>query len=299
MMGQQHVVSTMAAYGLILGTLGRPNKNVVGTLTETTSQSIAHNEILNTLKFPEIADFIYRVLSSAPQSDAAWIQQAAEPAYLFLGMLIAGGWALLPDIDHHNSTITRKIPLKLGVVISGFVRLISGGHRKGTHSLVPVLTLAVLGSLVSFSQWAVIALAIASTFLISRLILPAKAKKYTYFLVGGLIVVSMLLVKYAIEPTNTNSWWVILAISGGYLGHIVGDWLTVEKIQPFYPFSTFSHSLGLFHVGGKFETRFMRFVFYTLLVLVILLFLAQLPEVVYDSFVAFGVDLSSYGTHYV
>ena len=57
---------------------------------------------------------------------------------LIITTLACAGAGILPDIDHHNGSIARSIPPVSGW-IARIVGLISGGHRKGTHSILGII----------------------------------------------------------------------------------------------------------------------------------------------------------------
>jgi hypothetical protein len=66
---------------------------------------------------------------------------------LAAGIALTAGAGVLPDLDEPGSTIARTF----GFLTGGFswiVHKISGGHRKGTHSLlgVALMTLAAIGA---------------------------------------------------------------------------------------------------------------------------------------------------------
>lgn len=84
--------------------------------------------------------------SHAATGAAAWVALAGtvpgtlglvgpfDNAGLAAGMVVAAGAALLPDIDHHNGTIAHSLP-PISNLAAKLSENLSGGHRKGTHSL--------------------------------------------------------------------------------------------------------------------------------------------------------------------
>ena len=62
---------------------------------------------------------------------------------LLAGAVFTAGAATVPDIDEHGSTISRTLGF-FTETVSWIVHKVSGGHRKGTHSIlgVAVFTLA-------------------------------------------------------------------------------------------------------------------------------------------------------------
>ena len=53
------------------------------------------------------------------------------------GALVCAGAALLPDADHHSGTIANSLRPVSNVVVKG-IEAVSGGHRKGTHSILGI-----------------------------------------------------------------------------------------------------------------------------------------------------------------
>lgn len=64
-------------------------------------------------------------------------------AELALGTAVCAGGAVLPDIDHPGSGVSRTFgPLTRGFAV--VIGRLSGGHRRGTHSLLGAAAFAVL-----------------------------------------------------------------------------------------------------------------------------------------------------------
>ncbi|WP_262925695.1 metal-dependent hydrolase [Kocuria atrinae] len=59
------------------------------------------------------------------------------------GALICAGAALLPDIDHPSGTVARSLPPFSGW-LARIVSRLSGGHRRGTHSVIGLLVFTLL-----------------------------------------------------------------------------------------------------------------------------------------------------------
>src|SRR5580692_11764933 len=69
---------------------------------------------------------------------------------LAAGVVLTAGAALLPDIDEPRSTIGREGGF-LTMALAWVVHRVSGGHRKGTHSLLGA-------ALFTAMAWAAVAL---------------------------------------------------------------------------------------------------------------------------------------------
>jgi membrane-bound metal-dependent hydrolase YbcI (DUF457 family) len=62
--------------------------------------------------------------------------------HLATGIALTAGAGVLPDLDEPGSTIARTFGFLTGA-FAWIVHKISGGHRKGTHSLIGVAVMAV------------------------------------------------------------------------------------------------------------------------------------------------------------
>src|SRR5919205_2069496 len=83
--------------------------------------------------------------SHAASGALAWVSTATTVPPLFgahlgprdvlIGTAVCAGAALLPDLDHHDSTVANFLgpPSELAARIIGWA---SGGHRHGTHSFL-------------------------------------------------------------------------------------------------------------------------------------------------------------------
>lgn len=132
------------------------------------------------------------------------------------GVAVAAASALLPDIDHPNSALGRRVPWLSGPISIVF------GHRGITHSALALLAVVV-----------------ALTWLWRQG--PA----------GGAIDLTMLGLPTTPDPAVT--WVLVQAVAVGYLSHLVGDWLTPSGIPLLWPWSR-TFSLNLFRTGGLGET---------------------------------------------
>jgi len=69
----------------------------------------------------------------------------AQPSlpWLLGGGMLAGAGALLPDLDQTGSTAARSLGF-VSLLAAWIVRAVSGGHRKGTHSLAGYATAGLI-----------------------------------------------------------------------------------------------------------------------------------------------------------
>ena len=75
------------------------------------------------------------------------VVQVPDTPTLIVTTLACAGAGMLPDIDHHNGSIANSIP-PISRWVARIVGAVSGGHRKGTHS---ILGLAVFWAIAYFS----------------------------------------------------------------------------------------------------------------------------------------------------
>lgn len=99
--------------------------------------------------------------SHALSGAAAWVALTStmpgfgvvplEPLGVLTGAAVCAGAALLPDIDHPSSTVATALPG--GRVIAGVASGVTGGHRKGMHSIVAMLAVVIGAIALSFATW--------------------------------------------------------------------------------------------------------------------------------------------------
>lgn len=187
--------------------------------------------------------------SHAITGATAWLAvagPAAGPLHLngwglAAGALVSAGAALLSDLDHAGATVSRSLP-PITNVLSAVVSVISGGHRKGTHSVVGVALFTVLA-------WASAAWtmdfqgdtihpgpAIASV-MVASLGLKAMRLGFNPLVSWALSLGSGAAVFFTLAPGNPG--WFPVAIGLGVIVHILGDMITTEGVPLLYPFSKF------------------------------------------------------------
>jgi len=160
------------------------------------------------------------------------------PGVVLLGVGIAAGAALLPDADHHNATIAHSVPVA-GRVAAGAIGALSGGHRKGMHSLLAVVAVIIgmiyLGQLTwtpdgwdrTLHLGAAISAGACVTFAVKVLKL---AKSWPLAWLTG-IVFGLAVGLMAPEATAFLPW----CIGAGYLTHLLGDMLTAGGVPLLWP----------------------------------------------------------------
>lgn len=171
--------------------------------------------------------------SHSVSAAAAWLMlneagviTITDTPTLIVTTLVAAGAGMLPDIDHHNGTIAHSFP-PISRWTARFVGKISGGHRKGTHSLIG---LAVFWALAYFAnQLTYAGIPILSLALVGYAGgLALRTFKAPGGWLGAIGLVALTLTTEALP----HAPWAILT---GAAVHIIGDALTTRGINPFWP----------------------------------------------------------------
>ncbi|MFV0434160.1 MAG: metal-dependent hydrolase [Leucobacter sp.] len=160
-----------------------------------------------------------------------------QPWAVLTGAVVCAGAALLPDADHHSATIARSVPG--GRAVAGAAGALSGGHRHGLHSLVAALGVWFLslwiGQLTcSVSWWEApiqtgAAVAVAALICLAVKTLRLAGSWPRAWAIG--IVVGAALALFLPSGAHWFAWCVTL----GYGIHLLGDWLTAQGINWFWP----------------------------------------------------------------
>lgn len=148
------------------------------------------------------------------------------------GTLLCGGTALLPDIDHPNSTVAHTLgPITQG--LCSVVGAISGGHRQKTHTLVFALLMGVASYFLLQLGWpAVFGLFFLCGAWAIRLLGP-KQIKYSLFGIGIPVLAGIL--AWFIANTYPPHWWMVWAVLGGSIMHLAGDIVTKGGVPLLWP----------------------------------------------------------------
>jgi membrane-bound metal-dependent hydrolase YbcI (DUF457 family) len=181
---------------------------------------------------------------------AAWIAITASAPYLtsglypvntvgvFTGAIICAGAALLPDADHSSATIAQSVPV-IGQAVTGAIGKMAGGHRQGLHSILA--TIGVLASSIALgfihvqTTWAGNLAAGSAIATVALVAFAARALKLTRggwvipWLLGAVIAIGMVV----LAPKELN--WLPIAISVGFIVHLIGDSLTVGGVPFLWP----------------------------------------------------------------
>ncbi|MGO2933160.1 MAG: metal-dependent hydrolase [Microbacterium sp.] len=159
-------------------------------------------------------------------------------AEVLIGSVVCAGAALLPDADHPSSTVAYAFPG--GRVVTGALGALAGGHRKGMHSLLAVLgiALAVYGLrflTITPEGWdrplrlgAAVVVAVCVAFGVKTL---GFASSWLIAWIAGLASGAAL--GYLLPTVLV---WLPLCVAVGYLVHLIGDTLTVGGVPWLWPF---------------------------------------------------------------
>lgn len=151
---------------------------------------------------------------------------------LVFGAVMAGGAAMLPDLDHPQASIARSLGPITGVS-ARLVAAVSGGHRQGTHSLLglgvfAVLTAALALHPVLIAAWAAFLLGLALG------AIGGEGRRTRAIASSGSVVVGGGLTMLAVvDPPPAAA--VVAAVVVGVAAHILGDMLTQEGCPLLWP----------------------------------------------------------------
>ncbi len=160
-------------------------------------------------------------------------------AGVLTGALVTAGAALLPDLDHPDGTVARSLRPLSTWLARGICRL-SGGHRRGTHS---VLGVAVFTGLAAAAQkigipveglgWVWPLAAVMSVLLIAFAVqvlafVPDRVAKLNWVVGIGLGVL------VGLHPP-AHEWWFAAAVATGVVAHLAGGLVTTRGIHLLYP----------------------------------------------------------------
>jgi membrane-bound metal-dependent hydrolase YbcI (DUF457 family) len=170
--------------------------------------------------------------------------------HLAAGIALTAGAGVLPDIDEPGSTIARTFGFLTGA-FAWIIHKISGGHRKGTHSLlgVALLTVASLGA----GSWQASARStgpwwhlVPAAFILALLI----ASGFRALRIGGhhgdaagIALAALVVWKNWDLALALHVPVLAVCLALGMLAHIAGDMCTHDGCPLLYPASR--HEFGL------------------------------------------------------
>src|SRR5260370_387636 len=144
---------------------------------------------------------------------------------------LTAGAAVLPDIDHPNSTLAHCFGF-LTRSIARFIGKISGGHRHLTHSILGVAGFAMLAWLAVRDRHDIAGKAGLAVFLTLILASGLYALGVRRHFADAIAVAAAV----ALVVTGIGLSLVAAAVGVGCATHVAGDMLTEQGCPLFYPF---------------------------------------------------------------
>lgn len=177
---------------------------------------------------------------------------------LVAGYAITAGAALWPDVDHPDSTVSQSLG-PLTWLMCRVVQALSGGHRRGTHSLAGC---AIMGGVTAGAVqarpavWATVVLAVMLSVMLASLVHVIPIRWMRRGWVDELVAVAVAV---------TIAWWPGLnlealapAVLIGTLTHALGDAITRQGIPFLWPISKKNVRLAYLRAGGPTEKYLIR-----------------------------------------
>lgn len=167
------------------------------------------------------------------------------PLALAIGFVMTTGGALLPDIDHPDSTATKTYG-PVTKVLSWVVDKVSGGHRRGTHSILGIGLLWFAlhqANLYRHQTWSNVLLILVMSLAASSAVRLLRIRGWVDDLLPIPIMVLLVLL-----PVDLSA--VAPAIALGCFAHVLGDMVTPQGCPVFWPLSNKNYSFKLFKAGA-------------------------------------------------
>lgn len=214
-----------------------------------------------------VATSTLATVSYASESVATWVQ--GHPFEVALGLIMVAGGCLIPDLDHHGSTMTKKLGW-VGWLLHHALAALGVKHRGFLHSaffgLLCGLFFAVLGILASafpvfgeFYPYIMLPVFLFFAAITFGFIFGKKGRN------PAILVIIAFGYVYGVSQgqVDLTGIWLPIAAMVGPLLHDVGDLLTKSKFAFWAPFS--KKQVGAivgFKTNTPIETVFLRWVFF-------------------------------------
>lgn len=194
-----------------------------------------------------------------------------QPLTLAALAIIAGAFALMPDLDEPGSTVSRKFgPFSRG--FSHIVKVVAFGHRGATHSLLFAIICGALGLLIGTNDIAIGILIVVSAMFIIKLVVPMGLGKQYY---GLLVIASGGLAWYVVTHSYIPKYSIAIAMFSGVVLHCLGDSLTPSGTRFLWPLKTkFRWNING-RTGDRRETTVVATILVILVVVTVFLFIVQ------------------------
>lgn len=167
---------------------------------------------------------------------------------LATGIVTTAGAALLPDLDHPQASATHTFG-PVTRVLSWMIRLLSGGHRHGTHSLVGIAAFVALAWAATGSPWAtgvVLWLLMALAVRVFRSRDPVGERVVVAITAAG--AATWLVLAHGLNP-----WFLPISVGLGAAIHILGDMCTEEGAPLAWPLTLKHVRIGSIDTGHAVE----------------------------------------------
>lgn len=165
---------------------------------------------------------------------------------------VAAGAAMLPDLDHPQSTAGRALgPITHLLAVA--MAALAGGHRQATHSLLGVVAVAItLASIMATPLASATATGVIGLYigLALRSIGPAEMRDARIDLT---LIVTTVAVVWWLQPRIAIDGWLPAAVGVGWLLHIVGDACTDQGVPWLWPNCTRHRLPATIRTGGPVE----------------------------------------------
>ncbi|ADG88987.1 MAG: metal-dependent hydrolase [Thermobispora bispora] len=188
---------------------------------------------------------------------AAVTGSITSPPELIAGAVVCAGAAMLPDLDHPNSTIAQTFGPVTWALSKG-LNAVSGGHRNMTHSLFFSVLCGVGAYLLAAHQ------PIGRDVLVILMIglalravgIGVPRKTITSAVMNAVLTAGIFV---AFTGLGVGYAWLGLAVGIGCLAHVLGDCLTERGCPVLWPIRgrwLLPFDIG-FKTGKTFERRFL------------------------------------------
>lgn len=187
---------------------------------------------------------------------AAVVAQVIDTTWpdMVVGAVVVVGATMVPDIDHENATITKTLgPLTRG--LSWVVRKLTGGHRRGTHSVAGAAALAGVVQLAVDQRGSPWSTAVLSLVLCLCLAGPLRLLRIRGWLDDVLpIPLAIGAVLWPPVPLTLMAPMIFT----GMIVHVLGDMITKQGCPIWWPLSDRRHRLATLTAGGRMERWILR-----------------------------------------
>lgn len=169
--------------------------------------------------------------------------QAITASEAALGIVVAAGAALAPDLDESESLGGRANPISELPIF--------GGHRTRTHTIATALLVTVVALLCERNRMAA-AILVGFTACMGGSIVSTRLRQ-----AGALLSVPFgIAAGYVSYKYVPGGWWLVAAVALPYFSHLLADSLTKGGVPLLMPITKHKYTLGLMKTGHFLEQAF-------------------------------------------